>query len=190
MCPEPQILSLYFDGELPSPWREKMEAHLGSCASCAGRLDRYRLLSRSMAETAGIVPAAAGERIRWNAPNRAAPRPARLPADRTRPEAGRFWRRSVSVPLPAVAAAAAVVLALTLLFTLKPEPAQDTVASGMGLAMEGIPAADINGILQYLGSEDSSDIVIIRLPESTSFTSLGEPALMKAADYSRRNGSR
>jgi hypothetical protein len=40
-------------------------------------------------------------------------------------------------------------------------------------------------VLRYLGKEDAGDIVIIKLPESKSFSSSGEPALIKAADYSR-----
>jgi hypothetical protein len=50
-----------------------------------------------------------------------------------------------------------------------------------------IPASDMNGVLQYLGNTDTADIVIIRLPESKSFMSFGEPAIIRAADYSGRN---
>ncbi|MDR0511540.1 MAG: zf-HC2 domain-containing protein, partial [Treponema sp.] len=44
MCPDRQIVSLYLDGELPSPWREKMEAHLDSCQQCSCALAKYRTL--------------------------------------------------------------------------------------------------------------------------------------------------
>jgi hypothetical protein len=50
-----------------------------------------------------------------------------------------------------------------------------------------VPVSDMNGIMQYLGQEDTADFVIIRLPESRNFVSSGEPTLVKAADYSRRN---
>jgi hypothetical protein len=52
-----------------------------------------------------------------------------------------------------------------------------------------VPASDLSGILQYLG-DDSPDIVIIRLPESRSFMSSGEPAIIKAADYRGGSASR
>jgi hypothetical protein len=43
---------------------------------------------------------------------------------------------------------------------------------------------------QYLGGDDSGDIVIIRLPESRSFNSYGEPAIIRAAEYGGVKGSR
>jgi hypothetical protein len=56
--------------------------------------------------------------------------------------------------------------------------------------MQGIvPVSDMNGVLQYLGNQDTADIMIIRLPESRNFSSSGEPTIIKAADYSRRRGS-
>jgi hypothetical protein len=58
----------------------------------------------------------------------------------------------------------------------------------MGLDLQGmVPVSDMNGIMQYLGQEDTADFVIIRLPESRNFVSSGEPTIVKAADYSRRN---
>ncbi|MDR1747454.1 MAG: zf-HC2 domain-containing protein [Spirochaetaceae bacterium] len=33
-CPEQDLHSAYVDGEVNSPWREKIEAHLASCESC------------------------------------------------------------------------------------------------------------------------------------------------------------
>jgi hypothetical protein len=58
------------------------------------------------------------------------------------------------------------------------------MAAGISLDVQGIvPAADMNGVLQYLGSEDSADFVIIRLPENKNFTRLGQPSIIKAAEY-------
>jgi hypothetical protein len=48
-----------------------------------------------------------------------------------------------------------------------------------------MPAADMSSVIQYLGY-DGADIIILRLPESRSFAAFGEPAIIKAADYSRR----
>jgi hypothetical protein len=90
----------------------------------------------------------------------------------------------------AAAAAAALVFAFVMLISGRTAPVSPDMAVAAGLEVQGIPATDINGVLQYLGNEDTGDIVIIRLPESRSFTTLGEPALINAADYSRRNSSR
>jgi hypothetical protein len=43
----------------------------------------------------------------------------------------------------------------------------------------------MESVLQYLGSNDTGDILILRLPESRNFASYGEPAIIKAADYTR-----
>jgi len=45
VCPDRQLLSVYFDGELPSPWKEKMEAHIAGCPACGRRLEEYRRAS-------------------------------------------------------------------------------------------------------------------------------------------------
>jgi hypothetical protein len=58
------------------------------------------------------------------------------------------------------------------------------------MEVQTIPVADMNGVIQYLGNDDTADIVIIRLPESKSFMSFGEPAIVKAADYSGRSTQR
>jgi hypothetical protein len=96
------------------------------------------------------------------------------------------------VPLPAVAAvaAAALILAFGVFFVRSPRQASPADSALTYSALETLaPASDLNGILQYLG-DDSPDIVIIRLPESRSFMSSGEPAIIRAADYRGGNRSR
>jgi hypothetical protein len=195
MCPDRQILSLYHDDELPSPWKEKLESHLASCPACIARLDQYRDLSRVLLENetaeTGEFPEKAKIRVREKLTFPAALRPFRI-------EREKIWRRRISLPLPAAAAGAAafaavLVLALASAFRSPapgPAPSPAFMASGMGLQDQGIAAAaDMNGILQYLGDNDSGDIMVIRLPESKHFRSSGEPAIIKAADYSARGTS-
>ena len=106
------------------------------------------------------------------------------------------------MPLPAAAAAAVLlIIAFAALWTLRTQQINTlqniTVASeeysmwpsGMDTGFEQggmYPAMDLSGVLQYLGARDSGDIVILRLPETRSFMSSGEPAMIRAADYSRR----
>jgi hypothetical protein len=42
----------------------------------------------------------------------------------------------------------------------------------------------MNGLLQLLGT-DGSDVLILKLPENRNFARSGEPAIIRAADYSR-----
>jgi len=102
---------------------------------------------------------------------------------------GGVWRRSVSIPLPA---AAAILLLIALAFLLLLRGMGTEGMSGMTFASEAeldapdvIPVSDMEDVLQYLGSRDSGDIIILRLPESRNFVNYGEPAIIKAADYSR-----
>jgi hypothetical protein len=180
MCPDHQILSVYMDGELPSPWKEKMEHHLALCARCRKKLEAYQGMSRLLDRTGDGDGALKGakervwiklqDRPEWNF----SPRPG-------------IWRRSVAVPFPAAVAAAALLFitlgALAFRQFFFTPPAQDGMAAGVGLDLPGmIPVSDMSGVLQYLGSQDPGDIVILRLPESRNFMSSGEPRIIKAAE--------
>jgi hypothetical protein len=200
MCPDRQILSVYHDRELPSPWKEKMELHLAGCPKCRAALAGFEGFSAAMREDpayrADSSPEA-GERV-WGAleslaRSRAAPRPAAL-----RREARRVWNRSVTIPLPAAVAAAAL-FALAFAFVLVNRPVSSgrmpdmntAISAGMDIDMPGItPVSDMTDVLRYLGQDNSgTDFMIIRLPETKHFMSAGEPAIIRAADYSRRTGS-
>ncbi|MDR0602190.1 MAG: hypothetical protein LBG42_07375 [Treponema sp.] len=183
MCPDREIISVYMDGELPSPWKEKLEGHFSLCETCRKRLADYRRLSAAIArETAPALTEeavkAAGERVMERLSRR---RPAAVPR---RPS---VWRRTITIPLPA-AAAAAVLLAILALVWRRPVPGPETTAAGMDLDIRNtVPVSDMDGVLQYLSARDDSDYVILRLPER-NFMSAGEPVIIKAADYSGRNG--
>jgi hypothetical protein len=179
MCPDRQILSLYADGELPSPWKEKLESHLSLCPRCREELEAYRGLSRFLgrAENRDSLEAAK-ERVFRKLHDQ---------GEDVLPQSPGLWRKNVSVPFPA-AAAAAVLLFVLGLFVFRQiffaGPGQDSVmAAGVNLDLQGItPVSDINRILQYLGDKDTGDMVILRLPESRNFMSSGEPRILKAAE--------
>jgi anti-sigma factor RsiW len=177
------MLSLYHDGELPSPWKEKLESHLADCSACGERLERLRRLSGLLIESADLSIAPARDRV-WRRLSGAGAAPTRL---WPRP----IWSRSVRVPLPLLLAAAALVLVLGVFFVRTPRTAAPAAPALSVLDMQTVlPVTDLNGIWQYLGNDDSGDIVIIRLPESRSFNSHGEPAIIRAAEYGGGRGTR
>jgi hypothetical protein len=113
-----------------------------------------------------------------------------------------FSKKRISIPLPAVAAAAVIVVLLaaflfSMIRTGQPRQQSDFTnfaynnsnRSNIILAAEEelpvFPTVDLNGVLQFLGS-DGSNILIMRLPESSNFLRAGEPAIIRAADYTRR----
>jgi hypothetical protein len=205
MCPDRQLLSVYLDGELPSPWKEKMESHLASCPAC-----------RSVVETWGRIFGEAGEedpgrheRVWERIGGRVAAGEAGFREDLFRNGAGfskakgftlsGLWRRRVTLPFPAAALGAMTAAAVALIvssvwfrsFTGTAVPVSEPAVAALGPAgldmeLRDIrPVNDVSGVLRYLGDTDSNDIVIIRLPESRSFRSAGEPKIIKAADYSQ-----
>ncbi|GHV25797.1 hypothetical protein AGMMS4952_04510 [Spirochaetia bacterium] len=185
MCPDPQMLSLYYDGELPSPWREKLEAHLAACPSCRDRLEQFRLLSGTLVDGPSPGLPLLKEQVWQRISNPAAPA-WKIPA----PKRSRVWNRSIPVPLPvAIAAAAMMILAFGIFFTRGGRTVSPVDSALAALGMQTMsPDSDFNALLQYWGNDDSPDIMIIRLPESRSFMSSGEPAIIRAADYSGAGG--
>ena len=191
MCPDRQIISLYVDRELPSPWDEKMETHLKSCEKCRSALARYRNIANYLEDDAEKTLTEAQERV-WQkitAPSLVIYKEPRKT----------IWSRNITLPLPA-AAAAMVFIAVLAFVGVKAlyQPAVNTAilsdqaaAGGIGLNDTGmVNIQDMAGVLQYLSSQDNGDFMVIRLPESRTFTRIGEPALINAADYSRRGLSR
>jgi anti-sigma factor RsiW len=183
MHPDRQILSVYLDGELPSPWKEEMESHLERCPECRAKLKQYRTLSATLA--GGRRDFSAEKERVWLKLGEAA-----AAARRSGNSVARsFWRQSVAVPLPAAIAAAALLVAA---FTLavanysarKAAPPAGTLATaGISLdVQEIVPVSDMNSFLQYLEDEDSTDFMIIRLPETRRFSRSGQPAIIRASD--------
>jgi hypothetical protein len=181
MCPDRQILSVYFDNELVSPWKEKLEEHLNGCPECGARLEAYKKTRTVLPGAETSVIRAAEERI-WE---KTAPLAETCPKVNT---LRGFWGASVTVPFPLAAAAGFVLVIVCALFLVL-RPANTPVSQFAGIGMEVQAVSDINGLLEYLSNDDSSDMVIIRLPETT-FTSYGEPRILRAADYSRTNWKR
>jgi hypothetical protein len=189
MCPDRQIISLYLDGELPSPWDGKMEAHLESCDECRSALAGYRRIKNYLLSDKEKALAEAQERVwqKLTAPGLVASQ---------KPRKERIWNQNISLPFPAAAAAALVFVILIALLGIRslsqPSLVQEQiVASGIGLNDNGmVNIQDMTGVLQYLSSQDNGDFMVIRLPESRTFTRIGEPALINAADYSSRGLSR
>ena len=138
MCPDKQLLSVYHDGELPSPWKEKMAAHLQGCAACQAVVASYARLSAVLRTEAAEGPDAkvdegldadvkadakalvmtepAHDRV-WARLSEQAARRDTEQSGRRRSAFPRFPRlvsgtfsRRIEVPLPVAAAAAVLVL--------------------------------------------------------------------------------
>jgi len=186
-CPFRKWLSVYYDKEMYSPWKEKMEAHIVGCTDCAGQLEAYKKISLSFAPAGDELPEEAQQRVLQKLETSGykfgyGNRPAWDPP---------VWKRRVSIPIPAAAAAVFIFIALAFLWIRSPGRLEKTQAVNMAITAETeilpdvIPFSGMESVLQYLGASDTGDILILKLPESRQFASYGEPAIIKAVDYPR-----
>jgi len=193
MCPERQIISLYYDGELPSPWKEKLEVHLSNCPECRAVLAEYGNLGSCLSDTPDEVLLTAQERV-WKKLSSLESLKTGAEAWQTKPRP-RAWKWNITIPIPLAAAAALVIIAsLTFIgvSALNRSPAHNQVAAA-NIAFDEqsiVPVTDITGVIQYLSTQGLGDFMVIRLPESPRFSRAGEPVLINAADYSRRTAFR
>jgi anti-sigma factor RsiW len=201
VCPDRQLLSVYFDGELPSPWKEKLESHVAVCPHCARQLQIYQGLSLSSssedkASAEDTTLASAKERV-WQKLEQGTVEESPATPDRTRIYPGNraVWRRRISIPIPAAAAAVVLmgVLAFLMGIRVTGTPVNSGMVPGMTFASEAefdvpgvISASDMENLMRFFDNGDTSDTLVLRLPEVPGFESYGEPAILTAADYSRQ----
>jgi hypothetical protein len=193
MCPDKQLLSVCYDDELPSPWKEKMQTHLASCPDCRMVISAYERVSSllSLSAMQEVPSAAAYARMREKlAASRSAPL-------RTR----RIFTRRVIVPLPlAVAAAAALVFAFAALLaqgrTVRPIPEAGVVAESINLEPEEIrQVTSIDDALRFIENNEfftgpQSSYMIMRLPKNKTFNNFGQPQIQNAGSNSSRSSTR
>ena len=171
MCPDKQLLSAYYDGEVPSPWREKIDVHLEECAACRDTAARYHGLSKML--RASYLPepeTAAFTRIR-----------ARTLESGTR--RAPLWRKRVSLPL---AAAAALIffgsgMALTLFTRAMPET-DSIVEYRLRRTEDAAKVQNMDELLALLAKGDSGSELTITLPER-NFHTYGKPVFFRAEDF-------
>jgi len=197
MCPDPQLISIYLDGELPSPWKEKLEKHLTECSTCREKLEAFGQLVKKPVVTEQEMIEAAKDRVWRNLQSRRRFQPRAVNSLRPVRNTSSFLQRRLSIPIPAAAAAAVVIVLLTMVlfnggqgnnegFASIHQPSE---APYLNITQNGeVPAiiptnVDMSMILDQLVSE--GDIIILRLPESQSFHRAGEPEMIRAADYQR-----
>jgi len=191
------------DGEVPSPWKERIAAHVASCPECAARVARYRRLSGLLADAAPIDEEAIVSRIEASlggsldgrpgaslSPSPAgaavALGPSREGPDDSRTGHPRFWGRNIPLPLPVAIAAAAIFLffagvaATTFIRPAKPDI--QTLAASEIKPSDSSQAANMEALVHYLESQNAQVNLTIQLPSGTTFDSSGKPFVMKATD--------
>jgi len=186
-CSFEQWLSVYYDREMDPQYKEKMESHIANCPYCARQLEAYKRISLSLAPSEDKLTDEAGRRVLQKLETGGFYSGYKPPMA-WRGRTSSIWKRRVSIPIPAAAAVVFMIIGLAFLWVRSPGK---TVIPNMAITAETeilpdvIPFSGMESVLQYLGGTDTGDILILRLPESRNFSSYGEPAIIKAADYTR-----
>lgn len=182
MCPDPSLLSAYYDDEIPDPWKKRLDGHLDGCPACQATLAAFadqtdRLVSDEL----------------------------RFPGDVDRKK--KFWERlgysrlvrirgprRLNVPWPALAAAAAVLasaITLNMVFLFRRSPVSMIVEAPPASPQTVVVAMPPDGLealihlLEGLDAEGLAPEAIRSLPQDLPLEWMGEPELVKPADLER-----
>ncbi|MBN1686311.1 MAG: zf-HC2 domain-containing protein [Spirochaetales bacterium] len=176
MCPEKDILSAFFDGELDERFVSMIEAHLSECDSCREILAGFEDV-RTVLHDAEIPDCAPSKRLAWSFLSdkfsSLYPRP--------------VWKRRLLIPAPAMAAVLLLVLVLgaglmVSIFNRRDDFGFDTVTR---THFENVQFASFEQIIEYLDARGNGGALIFTLPQDTRLQYLSEPTFIKAADYKR-----
>jgi predicted anti-sigma-YlaC factor YlaD len=182
MCPDREILSAYFDGEVPAPWGRQISAHVSGCQSCRAWLrgleNTRRLLSEEEAQLWRIPMERVRQRILAQAPSR-----------RVRIA---VWRRQVSVPAPVAVLAAALLLVFGIsLAVLAARPSMGfiriTKAPAGGTEYQfAVPYDKVEALLKSVGGNDANIESVMTIPKNVRLVPVGEPRMGKANEFLRQ----
>lgn len=108
-CPDKDLYSAYVDGELRSPWKEKLEIHLASCEKCSKIVDSYKKISLKLSENSFPEPDFEGSFLKLYAKRQDCLK--RMEINKNKPTS--WFYNSNKIPVPALAAAALFLFVLT-----------------------------------------------------------------------------
>jgi anti-sigma factor RsiW len=172
-CPAGDTLSAWFDGEIGAPWHQAIETHLVGCPRCRAAVARLERLRERLAGDPWPV-------VRELPPLAAAlPRPVPL------------WRRRLALPLPAVAAAGLAIAGLGLALAIQsartalPWMSIKRGPTGTTELKVAAPVDDLEQLLNSLSQQARTREIVIQLPADSQLILMGQPQLMREADFSR-----
>ncbi|HUX37584.1 MAG TPA: zf-HC2 domain-containing protein [Rectinemataceae bacterium] len=176
-------MSAWTDGEVPSPWKERISDHLASCADCADRVAGFRRLSTRLLASGRLDDAVIVARIA-----------SRLGIKEGKEAAGSAGlgvvssparRTGIALPLPAAAAAAAALLILGGLSgrmigapgMLARSPSSTQATEVASTSSSGNPTMD--SLVRYIEAQNAPGTISIVLPANASFSGGGAPMIVK-----------
>ena len=177
MCPDKELLSAFVDGEVPSPWKEKLERHLDGCPSCTSRVLAYRSLAARLGdaenteEARALGTAAARIAASINLEAGTLARRGRIPG-----AAKRLWSTRISLPMPYLAAGVAAILIAGLLAAgFRTSTGQGAMASTSRILRPS--QVSLEAIAQNV-RQSSLQPVMIDMPAESVFSQYGNPVIV------------
>ena len=175
MCPDKNLLSAYFDGELKRRFCFELEAHVAECESCSQILEDFRALSSSLCNEP-VPETTENKEETWQLLRK------RFSSLYPTP----VWKRRLQIPAPVIAVMAVLVILLGvgLLFSLGSPRAYSPFDTVTGTRFESAEYATFEEIIKHLDAR-GGQTYIFTLPQDTKVQFWSEPQLIRAADYKR-----
>ncbi len=182
MCPDEELLSAYVDGEVPSPWKERMERHVAGCPRCARTLEQYRLLDHRLASIENPIEKNSLEAARIRMASSLSGVPA-IPGYRQAllRQLQHLWSERVALPMPLLAAGVAMLVFLAGLgFGIITPFGSGAGRIASASVNTGVQTAWIEAMASYM-KQNSVQPVMIEMPVESVFDQLGNPVIVSAA---------
>jgi len=176
MCPDKNLLSAYFDGELDERFASQIESHIATCDSCRQTLESYGDVS-SLLHAADSPEGAVSRERTWQL----------LQSKFSSLYPAPVWRRRLVVPAPVLMAAAflVIVLGVGLILSLSAEKESGVFDSITRTSIEGMQFVSFDQILEYLDARGNGSALVFTLPQDAKLQFFSEPTFVKASDYNR-----
>jgi predicted anti-sigma-YlaC factor YlaD len=182
MCPDSEILSAYFDGEIAAPWAREIAAHAAECGKCRDRLARMEDTRRFLND---------GDTQAWRAPMERVRRRilSHVPPERVRVSP---WRRQVILPLPVAVLAAALLLTIGVALAVLAARSdmgyiRVTRAPAGGTEYQfAVPYDKVEALLKSMGGADASIESVMTIPKNVKLVPVGEPRMGTADEFLRK----
>lgn len=168
-CPDKELLSAFFDNEVPSPYKEALEDHIRTCEQCTSIMRTYAKIHEHLLDLQGneIVPEV----------NRGVQEFCEKKL-KTMPSAPRF---QVTWPLLAAAAAFVLFVGIGLSALVFTNRTKETIAEVKPAAT--VSQYSLSEIVDYLSKQHNSRT--IEIPGQLPLETVVQPTIVREADFNR-----
>ncbi|MBQ7746550.1 MAG: zf-HC2 domain-containing protein [Spirochaetia bacterium] len=179
MCPDVEILSSFYDGELEDSQREVVKTHVESCPHCQKKLAELELISNTI--NAEEEPDFQMAQVNtWNNLMNI------IDHEEQRVPKVNFWQRRFQISFPAAAALVAAFIVVLSLSVVSFYMGRHTTSSP---ASPELNMSDASGTLFNDDNLFDNSSIEFDIPAINTFIHAGEPLLIKEVDFRNRNGN-